>query len=75
MLNLNLKSVQKMSGRILDKKKITMELTRKLVELDQVAEEDDEILSRFERQHDILSILVDKAKNRLISYQPIRSAL
>jgi hypothetical protein len=33
----------------LDKRKITMELTRKLVELDQVAAEDDEILSKFER--------------------------
>ena len=59
----------------LDKRKITMELTRKLVELDQVAAEDDEILSKFERQHDILSLLVDKAKNRLMSYKPIRSAL
>lgn len=63
-----------MSG-ILNKHKITMELTRKLVELDEVAAEDDDILEKFERQHEILSLLVDKAKNRLINYKPIRSAL
>jgi hypothetical protein len=64
-----------MSGRILNKHKITMELTRKLVELDEVAAEDDEILSRFEKQHDMLTLLVEKAKNRMMSYEPIRSAL
>lgn len=63
-----------MSG-VLNKHKITMELTRKLVELDEVAAEDDDILEKFERQHEILSLLVDKAKNRLINYKPIRSAL
>jgi hypothetical protein len=37
-----------MSGT-LNKNRITMELTRKLVELDQVAEEDEDIIGRFEK--------------------------
>ena len=63
-----------MSGT-LNKNRITMELTRKLVELDQVAEEDEDIIGRFEKQHDVLTILVNKAKVRLMQYKPIRSAL
>lgn len=60
---------------LLDKKKVVLELTKKLIELDEVALEDEEIISRFERQHQSLNILVEKAKGRLINFEPIRSAL
>lgn len=60
---------------LLDKKKVVLELTKKLIELDEVALEDEEILQRFEKQHQSLNSLVEKAKIRLINFEPIRSAL
>jgi len=60
---------------LLDKKKVVLELTKKLIELDEVALEDEEIISRFERQRESLNTLVEKAKVRLINFEPIRSAL
>ena len=60
---------------LLDKKKVVLELTKKLIELDEVALDDEEILQRFEKQHQSLNSLVEKAKARLINFEPIRSAL
>ena len=60
---------------LLDKKKVIFELTKKLIELDEVAVEDAEIISRFERQHESLNMLVEKAKSRLMNFEPIQSAL
>jgi len=38
-----------MNNRTLNRKKIILELTRKLVELDELASEDDLILQKFEK--------------------------
>lgn len=59
----------------LNKKKILFELNTKLVELDEIASNDEEILSRFESQFERLSRLVEEASYRLSQDKPIASAL
>lgn len=62
-------------SKILNKKKILLTLNKRLVELDEIASEDQKILSRFENQFRNLSILVEEASHRLCNKKPIASAL
>lgn len=64
-----------MENKPLNKKKIIMNLNMRLVELDEIASKDDEILSKFESQFQKLSRLVEEASYRLSHNKPIASAL